>query len=201
MTTSRPAGCSDPLGGATQDDSAALHSSAVAVLSAWQAPDAEQDALRDRYLAHLGRHPDGLSRHCHPDHLTASMAVLSADRAQVLLNLHRTYAIWMQFGGHCEPSDPTLARAALREAIEETGVAGLELIDDAPLQLDVHEVRCGPLGPAHHLDVRYAAVALPGEPAVASSESLEVRWFDATALPADLESSVRTLVDAARSAG
>lgn len=182
-------------------DSEGLHPDAVHVLEAWQAPDAPQEVLRRRYLTHLSQHSDGLSRDCHPDHLTASMAVLSHDRSHVLLNLHRKYAIWMQFGGHCEPGDGTLAEAALREAAEESGLEDLQLIGDRPVQLDIHEVRCGPLRPAHHLDVRYAASAPSGARAVASSESLDVRWFECSALPWELEVSVRTLVELSRAAG
>ena len=33
--------------------------------------------------------------------------------------------MWLQMGGHCEPGDTTLADAALREAAEESGIAGL----------------------------------------------------------------------------
>ena len=68
----------------------------------------------------------------------------------------------MQFGGHCEPTTPALAEAALRETVEESGIDGLELVGDRPIQLDTHEVRCGPLRPAHHLDVRFAVVAPAG---------------------------------------
>ena len=48
-----------------------LHASAVATLSGWVAPTPAQGALRDRYLAHLAAHPDGLAKACFPDHLTA----------------------------------------------------------------------------------------------------------------------------------
>ncbi len=182
-------------------DSGGLHLDAVRVLQTWSAPDAAQDALRERYLDLLAHHGDALSRHCHPDHLTASMVVLSNDRSHVLLNLHRRYASWMQFGGHCEPGDGTLARAALREAAEESGIGDLQLLREDPVQLDVHEVRCGPMRPAHHLDVRYAAVAPPGARAAVSSESLDVQWFECTALPPGLEASVVALVKLARGAG
>jgi 8-oxo-dGTP pyrophosphatase MutT (NUDIX family) len=171
-----------------------LHDRAVASLESWTAPTDADESLRRRYLDHLAMHPDGLSRHCHPDHLTAGAIVLSHDRRHALLNLHGKYRIWMQFGGHCEDDDFDLARAALRETREESGIADLELASDRPVQLDRHEVGCGPLHPAHHLEVRFVAIAPRGAQARASSESVDVGWFARDALPPGLEPSVRDLV-------
>ncbi|MBV9831851.1 MAG: NUDIX hydrolase, partial [Marmoricola sp.] len=85
------------------------------VLAHWRAPDAEQESLRAACVEHLERHPDGLWRHCYPEHLTAGTLVLSHDRRQVLLDLHAKARRWFHFGGHLEDADTTLAGAALRE--------------------------------------------------------------------------------------
>lgn len=170
-----------------------LYDAAVAELSDWVPPDDEQAALRATYLAHLSHHADGLLRTCHPDHLTASLLIVNEARDQVLLNLHAKYRIWVQFGGHCEDADADLATAALREGVEESGISALTLLGAGPAQLSTHEVRCGPVRPSHHLDVRYVAVAADGAAAVASSESLDVRWFNAVDLPVDLEEPLHRL--------
>ncbi len=171
-----------------------LHDEAVGELMRWVPPDGHQASLRATYLAHLREHPDGLSRDCHPDHLTASLLVLNAERDKVLLNLHGRYEIWVQFGGHCEPEDGGLAAAALREGAEESGISDLTLVGDGPAQLSTHEVRCGPVRPSHHLDVRYVATTSDGAVPVTSAESLDVRWFDCADLPEGLEEPLRELV-------
>lgn len=174
-----------------------LHADATAVLTRWRPPDAEQAALRADYLRHLRARPDGVWRECRPDHVTASALVLSADRRRVLLTLHGKLRRWLQLGGHCEASDPTLDAAARREAVEESGIDGLRL-DPTPVLLSRHEVPCGPLRPAHHLDVQYVAWAPENATARRSAESADLRWFEADQLPADVDGSVRALVRHAR---
>jgi 8-oxo-dGTP pyrophosphatase MutT (NUDIX family) len=175
-----------------------LYDAAVAELTRWNPPAPDQAALQAAYLRHLSDHRDGLARECHPDHITASLLVVDESRERVLLNLHARYRIWVQLGGHCESSDESLAVAALREGIEESGIETLRLVGSGPAQLSTHEVRCGPMRPAHHLDVRYVAVAAATARPVVSSESLDVRWFDIDALPEDLEPELHDLVTIAR---
>ena len=160
-----------------------LHAEALSLLRGWSAPDAAQEALRRRYVAHLEAHPLGTDRGCRPDHLTAGTLVLSADHRAVLLTLHAKAGRWFQLGGHCEPVDGSLADAALREAVEESGVADL-VLDPVPVHLDEHEVTfCGSPGPVHHLDVRFVAVAPAGAVPTVSAESTDVRWWPVDALP------------------
>jgi 8-oxo-dGTP pyrophosphatase MutT (NUDIX family) len=160
-----------------------LHAEALRLLSSWSAPDAEQEALRRRYVAHLEVHADAAYRECRPDHLTAGVLVVSADHRQVLLTLHAKAGRWFQLGGHCEPGDDSLAAAALREATEESGLAGL-VLDPDPVHLDEHPVTfCGEPGLVHHLDVRFVAVAPDGAVPAVSEESIDVRWWPVDALP------------------
>jgi 8-oxo-dGTP pyrophosphatase MutT (NUDIX family) len=160
-----------------------LRDSALDTLRGWAAPDADQAALRDRYVAHLEAHADAAYRSCRPDHLTAGALVVSADRSQVLLTLHKKAGRWFQFGGHCEPGDGSLAETALREATEESGVPGL-VLDPEPVHLDEHPVTfCGEPGLVHHLDVRFVAVAPADAVPVVSEESSDVRWWPVDRLP------------------
>lgn len=173
-----------------------LHADAHSVLTAWAAPDEQQETLRLRYLAHLDDRPDAMWRECHPDHLTASVLIFSSDHRLVLLTLHRVVRRWLQTGGHCEPGDVALAEAALREGREESGIDILS-IDPTPVWLSHHAVpHCGPIRPSHHFDVQYVAVAPPDAVEVISEESDDLRWWDVSDLPPGTDDSVRALTRA-----
>jgi 8-oxo-dGTP pyrophosphatase MutT (NUDIX family) len=174
----------------------ALRDDARAILGSWVAPDDAQERLRQAYVDHLEAHADGLSRTDHPAHVTAGALVLSADHASVLLTLHAKARAWFHLGGHCEPSDRTLAGAALREATEESGIPGL-VLDPVPLHLDAHDVGfCGGHPQVRHLDVRFLALAPANAAHSVSAESLDVRWWRVDALPTD-EPDMHALVDLA----
>ncbi len=146
--------------------------------------------LREDYLAALA-HPDALLR-THPAHLTASAVVLDPTGSHVLLVLHRKVGLWLQPGGHVDPIDASLAAAALREATEETGVAGL-VVDRVAVQLDRHPAPCGA---QWHLDVQFRVTAPALSEPTVSEESLDVRWWPADALPVQA-ADLHGLVEAA----
>ncbi|MBQ0867939.1 NUDIX hydrolase [Streptomyces sp. RK75] len=179
-----------------------LRADAERVLKQWRsqaaAPeqDREQEQLRQEYLRHIADRPDGMWKACSAGHITASALVVDPLHDRALLTLHRKLGMWLQMGGHCEPGDATLAGAALREATEESGIAGLTLLPGGPLRLDKHRTPC-----AWHLDVQYAALAPEGAVETISEESLDLRWFgyDEVAEAAD-ESVVRLVRLAATAA-
>jgi 8-oxo-dGTP pyrophosphatase MutT (NUDIX family) len=100
----------------------------------------------------------------------------------VLLLHHRKLDRWLQPGGHGDPGETTGEQVALREAFEESGIAGLSLDAAAPrpLDVDVHDIPAHGEEPAHeHLDLRYV-VRAPESARVspALAELHEIRWVD-----------------------
>lgn len=174
----------------TSGPHAALHRDAIDLLTRWSAPDAGQSALRESFLGFLAARPDATQRSCAAGHLTASALVMSADGQSTLLTLHPRVGRWLQLGGHCEQQDLTLAAAALREATEESGIAGLSVLPD-PVHLDVHPITCSLGVPNRHFDVRFAVIAPAGAVAVISEESLDLRFFPVGSLPPDTDEGLR----------
>lgn len=170
-----------------------LHADAVEVLTEYQPADAQQKALREEFLSYLAEHPDAMDRECRPSHLTGSAIVVDPTGTRVLLNLHGKAKKWLQFGGHAEAEDPSLADTALRETREESGIDELYLLP-GPVLLDKHPAPCGAEA---HLDVMYVAIATPDAREEVSEESISLGWFDPAQMPEPTDDAVRRLAAAA----
>ena len=110
-------------------------------------------------------------------HITASAWVLSPDRTQTLLTHHRKLNRWLQLGGHVE-GDATIQEAALREAVEEGGIAQLHLIEDSIFDIDVHLIPAkNEVADHYHYDIRFLFQA-ERIVFVVSNESNELAWIN-----------------------
>ncbi len=150
---------------------------------------------RDTILDFFLDHPDAAQRTCVEGHLTGSALVVDATGTRTLVMLHRKLGRWFQPGGHAD-GDANLAAVALREATEETGIAGLRVALPA-IDVDVHRVAPPGETPHLHLDARYLVVAPPGATEQANQESLDLRWVDEAGLEAlepPIDASTRRLV-------
>ena len=144
---------------------------------------APRGAARSAFVEFVSlRGDDALWKSGGPEHLTASCYVFSSDLRQVLLTHHKKGGFWVQFGGHLEAVDVSLADAARREGREESGIRDLQLSDDRVMDLDRHELHGG-FTCAVHWDVGFVAIASPAAAVVVSSESVDVRWFPVKTLP------------------
>jgi 8-oxo-dGTP pyrophosphatase MutT (NUDIX family) len=129
-----------------------------ALLHRHRPADDREAAHRDGLLGLLDAPGDPFSRHhFDPGHFTASAFVLSPDGADLLLILHGRLGLWLQPGGHCDPSDADIVGTAIREVAEETGLVELDVVGGGLFDVDVHAIppHPGRGEPAHgHYDAR-----------------------------------------------
>jgi len=118
--------------------------------------------------------PGALDRNTLPGHLTGSAVVFNHDATKTLLMFHTKLQRWLQPGGHAD-GEANLARVALKEATEETGIDGLEIVDPA-IDIDIHEVMPGDMEPHFHYDVRFLVFAPEGAEPEGNHESEDIRW-------------------------
>lgn len=129
------------------------------------------------FSAFASAHADAAERRLAVGHLTGSAWLVSADGCRVLLTHHRKLDRWLQLGGHAD-GDVDLARVALREAEEESGMPDL-IVEPAIFDLDRHEIPARASEPAHwHYDVRFVVRATGSEMFSASDESHALAWRD-----------------------
>lgn len=147
----------------------------------------------------LQSHPSVFERSHVQGHFTGSAWLVSADGEKVLLMHHRKLDRWLQPGGHAD-GDSDLARVALREVQEETGVTGL-CVEGGIFDIDLHRIMSHvpvphPGGPASpfalapgersparanepehwHYDLRYVVRAGMDERFAINEESHALAW-------------------------
>ncbi|MEL1264721.1 NUDIX hydrolase [Pseudoxanthomonas putridarboris] len=130
----------------------------------------------DQFLALLDDPANPFVRERWQGHLTSSAWLVSADGRRTLLTHHRKLGRWLQLGGHAD-GDTDMARVALKEAEEESGLAGLRVDGAAIFDLDRHWIPERKDVPGHwHYDVRYVVHAGDSEAYVVGEESLDLAW-------------------------
>ncbi len=137
--------------------------------------EAEMTAATIRFVEEQA---DCLLRTCAPGHLTGSAWIVSPDRRQVLLTHHLKLEKWLQLGGHADGESDLLAVAG-REAREESGLAGVQVVVPAIFDLDRHWIPARKADPGHyHYDLRFIFEADPRAALAISAESKDLAWVD-----------------------
>jgi 8-oxo-dGTP pyrophosphatase MutT (NUDIX family) len=130
----------------------------------------------------LSQGGDFACRRSFPMHVTAG-ALLVRGGTEILLVDHRAYRLILQPGGHLEPDDVSLAAAAERELVEETGIDPVTVVlrSDIPAYIEYGRVPARPEKnePDHcHLDIGFSFATVNGD--VGSIQECEVTdagWY------------------------
>ncbi|GGM80437.1 NUDIX hydrolase [Dyadobacter beijingensis] len=151
--------------------------SLLALLAAYEPEPGLEAEMHDDTVDFVKQHPDCFERSLLKGHITASGWVLSPDKDTVLLMHHRKLDRWFQPGGHCD-GDPDVRTVAMKEVMEETGIADLQALQKGIFDVDVHLIPENKDIPAHyHYDIRFAFKAAEGQEIVLNSESKDVQWI------------------------
>ncbi len=165
----------------------------AAIVEGFQ-PNGDGEAIKSQelVLALLARSLKPFSRRqFNPGHITCTGLVLSPDRKQVLLVLHRRLQRWLLPGGHVEADDPRIGDSARREVVEETGAILRPNAAPVLVGVDVHGIPPRADEPFHlHHDLMFAFAA-ESERFQASEEVRDVCWcstaeFDRYQLPGSI---------------
>jgi 8-oxo-dGTP pyrophosphatase MutT (NUDIX family) len=114
-----------------------------------------------------------------PLHVTASALIVHPGSGRVLLRWHPRVRDWLQVGGHGDPGEDDPLAIAVREAVEETGLADLApWPDDTLRHAVVVHVPAGRGEPAHeHADLRFVLATRAPETARPESPEAPIRWL------------------------
>lgn len=164
-------------------------------LDAYVPADAREGDMRERLRVFVASNETCFERTNVAGHVTGSAWIVDAETSAVVLLHHRKLDRWLQPGGHAD-GDGDVRRVAVREAMEETGLADLVPASTGIYDLDVHEIPARGDEPAHaHYDVRYAFFTRRAEVPIVSAESHAVRWVDFAEIEHfSIDESVRRLV-------
>lgn len=170
------------------------HSEFPATIAAYAERWPLEAATASLFAELLGDGEDVFCRERLAGHFTASCWLVDASGQRALLTHHRKLGLWLQLGGHAD-GERDLRVAALKEAGEESGLAGLS-IEPEIFDLDRHLIPEHKGVPAHwHYDVRYVVRAGEDDVYVVSDESHDLAWREIAELATDplADASVRRM--------
>jgi 8-oxo-dGTP pyrophosphatase MutT (NUDIX family) len=115
-------------------------------------------------------------------HITASALIVNRQRTHILMTHHHKLDKWLQLGGHSD-GDPNPLNVALREAAEESGIAGIVPVSEDIFDVDVHPIPARKNVPEHfHYDIRFLFEADDSLDLTISPESKDLAWIPLTGI-------------------
>ncbi len=132
----------------------------------------------ERFRDFVAGNVDCFQRSLLEGHLTGSAWIVDGRGERVLLTHHRKLDRWLQPGGHAD-GESDLLSVARKEAWEETGLEGLEVVGEGIFDLDIHTIPpCGEV-PGHlHYDARFLLRDSGEGKFVVSEESHDLAWVE-----------------------
>ena len=166
------------------------------LLSAYEPFDADNAISYDEMVKFVTNNTNVFGNENPLGHITASAWILNKDHSMVLLTHHKKLNKWLQLGGHTEP-DEYIRESAMREALEESGLKQLKLIEDYIFDIDVHLIPERGLVKQHlHYDVRFLFVVNDDRAFIVSDESNALKWIPLEALSTfTVEPSIMRMVE------
>ncbi len=156
----------------------------LALLARYSSRFVEEQQMIKRLEKFVSEEPDCFQRTLKIGHITGSAWVVDAAHEKTLLTHHKKLNRWLQPGGHAD-GDADIAEVAMREAREESGLAGLILVSDELFDVDIHLIPARVDEPEHfHYDCRFLISAGEDESYAVSDESHDLAWIALT----DIES-------------
>jgi len=133
--------------------------------------------FRDRFVDLINSYDNCFERSLLSGHITGSAWIVDQDMTHAFLTHHAKLNRWLQPGGHAD-GDENVARVALKEALEETGMEGLSLYAEQFFDLDIHPIPERKGVPEHeHFDIRYMIIADRAQRFEVSEESHDLAWI------------------------
>jgi 8-oxo-dGTP pyrophosphatase MutT (NUDIX family) len=138
----------------------------------------EETQFKQQMIEFVNQNPDCFERSLLIGHITGSAWIVDKSRQFTLLTHHRKLDKWFQTGGHCD-GDSDVLNVAMKEAMEETGLADIQAVSPNIFDIDIHEIPERKGVPTHlHYDVRFLLEADINEPLIISSESSDLAWVE-----------------------
>lgn len=156
----------------------------------------EELDFRDRFL-HLLQKEDCFKRSLLTGHITASAWILNYEKSSVILLHHAKLNRWLQPGGHADGIED-VREVAMKEATEETGIAGIEFLQKSIFDLDIHTIPERNGVPEHeHFDIRFLLITPKDAQPVSNHESNFIEWvsFQNLAIKFGVETSILRMLE------
>lgn len=131
----------------------------------------EEQHMISHFLSFLENNPAGFER-ANRGHICSSVWIVNHERTHALLTHHKKFDLWVQLGGHNDGFTDCKAVAA-KEALEESGILGLQFLNEGVFDIDIHAINSAC---AYHYDVRYLMQAPKDSNFVVSEESHNLAW-------------------------